>query len=258
MKPIALSLLTMFALGCRELGVVDTIPPEPPRGIRSLALDNEVELDWIHNTENDLAGYHIWSSDRYDGRYELIGTTSSANFNDMRAQNGATYYYAVSAFDFNENESDLSYQEVSETPRPEGFKVLLFEASAVPEKSGYDFSTYSVGRFDDRYTDFFYEKLDSNLNLSVWSDTDIQDVGFAESFDDIRVAPSSGWSPTRTTKVIRGHTYVVWTWDNHFAKVRITDLTPTKIVFDWSYQLVDGNRHLKSTRPLAERMLLSR
>jgi hypothetical protein len=188
----------------------------------------------------------------------LLGTTSSASFTDVRARNGNTYYYALTAFDNSENESDLSYQEVAEIPRPEGFKVLLFEVNAAPEKSGYDFSTYSVGRFDDKYTDFFYEKRDTKHYLSVWSDTDIQDMGYTESFDDIRIAPSSGWSPTRSAEVTQGHTYVIWTWDNHFAKIRVPEFSPTKIVFDWSYQLVDGNRHLKSSRPVGERIPISR
>ncbi len=44
---------------------------------------------------------------------------------------------------------------------------------------------------------------------------------------------------------IVGHTYVFWTWDNHFAKIRISSITPDRMVFDWAYQLVEGEIMLK-------------
>ena len=258
MKTTMLTLLAVLTFGCREFVEIDTTPPASPRNISALALDNEVQLEWMRNTENDLAGYNVWSSNRYDGRYELLGTTTSTTFSDLRARNGNTYFYAVSAFDHSENESDLSYQEVFGTPRPEGFNVPLFETSSVPEKAGYDFSSYTVGRFDDRFTDVFYERKNEASYLSVWSDTDVQDMGYTTSFDEIRAAPSTGWSPSRRAEVIAGHTYVVWTWDNHFAKVRISKTSSTGIVFDWSYQLAEGNRSLKSSLPGGERKALTR
>ncbi|NNF05795.1 MAG: hypothetical protein HKN21_03455, partial [Candidatus Eisenbacteria bacterium] len=37
----------------------------------------------------------------------------------------------------------------------------------------------------------------------------------------------------------------VWTRDNHFAKVRITDMSSNRIEFDWAYQVDNGNPELK-------------
>jgi len=54
----------------------------------------------------------------------------------------------------------------------------------------------------------------------------------------------AGWSTTRDALAIKGHPYVVWTHDNHFAKVRITDISGTSIVFDWAYQVAPGNPEL--------------
>ena len=71
--------------------------------------------------------------------------------------------------------------------------------------------------------------------------------------DDIPFAPTSGWSPTKDAVATVGHTYVIWTWDNHFAKIRISQITNERVVFDWAYQLVEGERQLKPSATLGER-----
>ncbi|MCB0748236.1 MAG: hypothetical protein KDC90_12320, partial [Ignavibacteriae bacterium] len=50
------------------------------------------------------------------------------------------------------------------------------------------------------------------------------------------------------TKALIGHTYVIWTWDNHFAKVRVKAITGDRVVFDWAYQLLEGEPQLKTNR----------
>jgi hypothetical protein len=46
-------------------------------------------------------------------------------------------------------------------------------------------------------------------------------------------------------EVIEGHTYIIWTWDNHFAKLRVVDKHTDYIVFEWAYQIAEGNVELK-------------
>ena len=79
----------------------------------------------------------------------------------------------------------------------------------------------------------------------VWGDTDIQDMGPTQDIYDIEFAPTSGWNPSKSEVAIAGHTYVIWTWDNHFAKVRISSISANRMVFDWAFQLVEGNVQLK-------------
>jgi hypothetical protein len=134
---------------------------------------------------------------------------------------------------------------VHDTPRPEGYGVQLSDVKTSVTLSGYDFSTYSVTKYDDNWTDVFYETAGGVNYLEVWTDTDIQDMGYTTSLDEITYAPASGWSPSRTVEAIAGHTYVVWTSDDHYAKVYVTSVTPTSITFSWAYQTAPGNRELK-------------
>ncbi|MCK7520207.1 MAG: hypothetical protein MZV64_22200 [Ignavibacteriales bacterium] len=68
--------------------------------------------------------------------------------------------------------------------------------------------------------DFFFENYQGTFYLDVWDDTDIQDMGPTNDIYDIPFAPTSGWSTTKDAIAIVGHTYVIWTWDNHFAKIQ--------------------------------------
>jgi hypothetical protein len=239
---------TLLWFGCNERFIQpDITPPSMPQGISTATGDNVIEIFWNKNTEQDLAGYHLYVSNSYNGKYVLIGTTSQTHFLDKDSRNGTTYYYAVSAFDFDGNESALSQDVAYDTPRPEGYDILLNDYHTSPNIAGYDFSTYSVGPYDDKYTDFFFENYNGKFYFNVWTDSDIQDIGYTTSLYDITDAPTKGWSPTKDAQAIPGHTYIVWTWDDHYAKVRVNSITPAHVDFDWAYQLQSGNTRLKTT-----------
>lgn len=260
MKTIITTLLFLsglFASGCQTFLVEpDVTPPSPPRGLATATGDNMVELTWLANPEPDVSGYHVYVSETPDGSYALIGTTRQAYLLDDGAVNGRLYYYAVQAFDVNGNESELSHDVAYDIPRPEGYDVAIANFRTNPSRAGYDFSTYSIGRYDDQFTDFFFEFHDGSHYLNVWEDTDIQDMGYTFSLLSVREAPERGWSPTRDVRVIPGHTYVVWTWDDHFAKIRVVDVSPTRVIFDWAYQLRKGSPLLKG-RSATERAAIS-
>jgi hypothetical protein len=78
-------------------------------------------------------------------------------------------------------------------------------------------------------------------------------MGTTSDIYDIDYAPLSGWSHTKDVIAVPGHTYVVWTWDNHFAKIRVKYITNERVVFDWAYQLVEGNPQLKAKSVPSER-----
>ena len=255
-----LALILTACVRREEVVGPDTIPPGPPRGITTISLDNAVQLDWLPNTEPDIDGYRVWVSNAYDGVYNEIGVVGGTQFVDNGAINGSTYYYAVSAYDFAGNESDLSHDVVYDTPRPEGYNVQAYDVVAFPNQSGYDFSTYTIGPYDDQFTDVYVEFFTGLPYLRVWNDTDIQDMGYTRDLDEISVAPADGWAASRTCEAIIGHTYVVWTNDDHYAKMRVVQVGANYIRFDWAYQTDLANPELKRVpsldgkRPLMKRV----
>ncbi len=225
----------------------DNEPPAVPRGLHSITGDEEVMLIWYENTEPDLAGYRIYRSLTPSGYYYEIGQTNLDYFLDFGLLNGQTYYYAIVAFDYDGNESDLSYEIVYDTPRPEGYNEQIFDYYEYPDYSGWNFSAYSVVAYDHPMCDFFYGYDDINEVPYLYtgrSDTWIQDFGYTESLDEITYAPEYGWSTTGVVEAILGHTYIFWIWDNHFAKVRLSAIGPDYVIFDWAYQIDPGNPEL--------------
>ncbi len=225
--------------------VMDTTPPSPPTGVVVLNGDQIVDIYWNSNRENDLAGYNVYWSDSYNGKYSLLGSTQNTSFTDDGVVNGQRYYYAVTAYDYNGNESELSPDVAYATPRPEGFNQSIFDYNSNPNRAGYSFAEYTVVPYDDQASDFFFENYQGTFYLDVWQDTDIQDMGSTQDIYDIPFAPTNGWSTSKSVYAQVGHTYVIWTWNNHYAKVRISAITNDRIVFDWAYQLVRGEMQLK-------------
>ncbi|MEW6196113.1 MAG: hypothetical protein AB1521_13265 [Bacteroidota bacterium] len=247
-------LLTTFLFtACDEFDdyYYDDTPPNPPRNIYTITGDNRIDIFWDENHEDDVAGYNVYYSFSYDGRYTLIGSTYETYFIDNGAENGVTYYYAVAAYDYNGNESDLSYDVIYDTPRPEGFNQAVFDYNVSPNNAGYDFDNYLVVPYNGLDADFFFENYNGTFYLNVWEDSDIQDMGPTTDIYDISYAPLTGWVPMQTGENVKyteakvGNTYVIWTWDNHFAKIRIKNITNERMVFDWAYQTAEGNRELK-------------
>ena len=250
---------TAFFAGCDDCDdcniiVEDDTPPAVPRGLYTITGDEEVYLYWYANQETDFDFYVVYRSTvDLVGPYSEIATTVDPQYVDHNVTNGDTYYYAVTAVDMSLNESDLSYEDVFDTPRPEGYGVRVYDYwdTAVRDSSGFEFFTHSVMHGDNPDADVYfgtYEDVDvfymgiNNIN------TDIQDYGYTESIDEASWAPTDGWSELGNVEIILGHTYIIWTYDNHFAKIRITDInfgTHPSIKFNWAYQIDAGNPELK-------------
>src|SRR5947199_55619 len=83
-------------------------------------------------------------------------SSSTTSFADNTVTNGNTYYYAVSAVDLAGQESpDLSFENVFDTPRPEGFGVTLTNSATTDATSGWDFSGVSRHPSGDPATDMY-------------------------------------------------------------------------------------------------------
>ena len=253
-RPRHLALLALLGLtqwGCEttvtEVVLPPEYPPAAPQGLYSVTGDDRVSLFWIHNTEPDFAQYCIWRSPAFEGPYAKLGLTTLTNWVDETAVNGATYFYAVSALDQAGLESALSKESVFDTPRPEGFGLVLGNAAADPEgPTGYDFSAGVVRLWNDPQTDVYYHAA-NGIRLLVARDvnTDVQDAGF-HALEDLDWAPDDGWSPTGEVELVPGHSYYVWTRDDHYAKVECVSIANGQVVLNWAYQLVPGNPELKA------------
>jgi hypothetical protein len=245
--------LSAALAGCDDVLLVDVScpPPPAPLAVTSVTADEEVILYWLVPEEAAVEEFVVYRSASAYGSYVEIGHTHDLQFSDLTVRNGQTYFYAVTAVDPCGQESELSREIVHDTPRPEGYDARIHDAAGPNAVfSGWDLSAYRTRPWDHPDTDFYFVSGEDGVRLFVAADlrTDIQDAGYA-GFDDVTWAPVEGWSPTGTVEVITGHVYVVWTRDNHFAKVRVTGQDGGSVRFDWAYQVAPDNPELLRVHP---------
>lgn len=235
---------------CYDFEPCDGRAPAFPVGVTSETGDGAVRIRWIANQDPDLSIYRVYLSDRADGVYRPIGETHGTSFVDDGARNGITYFYAVSAIDDCGNESELSREDVFDTPRPEGRGVLLTEASAQPSMSGYSFSGFRRQSPEAPGTDVYFEWINGVPWILVGSPrVGVQDVGYL-ALDDLNYAPASGWTQSGRVEATEGHTYAVRTGDGYYAKFHVARLESRGVTIDWAFQVDRGNRELSVEAPL--------
>jgi len=260
--PILLALAVLGVAGCDDSTTAprDVTPPAAPRGLFSVTGDGQASLQWLANTEGDLAGYRIYQSPCASGPscpYDRIGATSATQFVVTGLANGATRFFAISAVDNAGNESPLSVEDVFDTPRPAGHATLGNFVNSTTG-AGWDFSAFSAKDSNDPTADMFYGNNGSVAQMFARNstgpgipNTEIQDAGYASSLDAVDFAPNGGWSPSGTVELIPGHCYIVWTSDDHYAKFRVIGVTDQIVGLDWAYQTATGNPelHARPVRP---------
>ncbi len=262
------ALLATFAIGCDDDTIVYNLddPPAAPTGVTTITGDGWVEILWNPVRELDVVGYGVYRSSTLQGPYQRIATVNgreSGFHRDNGLANGVTIFYAVDAFDDEGIESELSYEDAFDTPRPAGENVILSSRQDNPVLSGLDFSDYNTGAFVASWnaadTDVYFQRLNGVLYAKGTPIggylNDIQDLGYTTSLDEVSWAPSQGWSVAQDgVELIAGHTYVVWTWDSYFAKFRVVEIfesvpgTPTGVRIDWAYQIDQSNPELRNQR----------
>jgi hypothetical protein len=270
-KPLLLSLLALAVLtvwGCGEDHKTNpVIPPAAPRGLFSVTGNHQVTLVWYSNTESDVTAYRVYqapcsSGDDCPYRFVAEVPANDEQFTECVVTgltNGETRYYGVTAVNRRGGESGLSKEDVYDTPRPAGAGLALSNAFVPGARNvGYDFSAFArtdtVPPPTDIYYGYYVDSADYVHQQIFVPDygTDIQDAGYADPniyadpLDMTGWAPSDGWSPTGTVEAILGHNYVVWTRDDHFAKFRITAVSPGSVTLDWAYQIDAGNHELRA------------
>jgi hypothetical protein len=102
----------------------DTFPPAAPRGLEAVfsgvVQKPAVDLTWMPNTEEDLAGYNVY-------RRAATGPAAKVNtqllktpaFQDNTVAPGQTYAYSVTAVDLRGNESARSQEAFESVPSQE-------------------------------------------------------------------------------------------------------------------------------------------
>ncbi|MBE8471217.1 fibronectin type III domain-containing protein [Streptomyces justiciae] len=102
--------------GTADQGVttLDTTAPAAPAGVEDnwgVGMVDKVTLRWDGNTEADIAGYRVYRSTSKPvapTAANLVGSPTSAYFQDTPAPTGDWYYYVVTAVDTHGNESAVS------------------------------------------------------------------------------------------------------------------------------------------------------
>ena len=257
-KLIVLPILLILAIalsGCSddEILIINEISAAP-QGVFSITGDNAVYIFWNAPYEADLDEFFVYRSFEPVNNFVVIGTVIADDnpnldlvlhqYTDNTAVNGQTYYYAVASVDFAGQVSELSAEDVFDTPRPEG-SIILVEMATQPTLAGLDLSAQSRINWNDPEADVYLDTVAGIFYINATDTlTDLQDMGYTESFDDIGYAPTTGWSENGWAEVILGHTYVIWTRDLHYAKLRVTTITSNFVDFQWAYQLDQDNPEL--------------
>lgn len=266
---IILVLSTLVFVGCDEddksVTPVNKVPTTP-QGVYSITGDHAVWVYWNGIYETDVHHYVVYRSLQETTGYVAIANVPAESnpdldlliyeYVDNLAQNGVTYWYAIAAVDNAGQESELSAEDVSDTPRPDDNATLL-PVDVAPAAAGFNLASHEVVDWNSVAADIFVDRvvdtidniiyMDVYLNAGWYTDgqTDIQDLGYTETFDDVDTARTGGWSQLGYVEALEGHTYLVWTWDDHYAKVRITSISPSGAVsFQWAYQTVAANVEL--------------
>ena len=102
----------------------DIFPPATPTGLEIAVIPASpqtpayAELSWGIGTEEDLAGYFVYRSDREDVPGMRINPEilASPAYRDISVQPGKRYYYRVSALDRAGNESPMSSPVAADIP----------------------------------------------------------------------------------------------------------------------------------------------
>ncbi|MHB8079108.1 MAG: hypothetical protein ACYDIE_07625 [Candidatus Krumholzibacteriia bacterium] len=273
-KATVLAILPLAAAlwlgGCSDENCVECVdhdPPAVPTGVYSITGDGRITVLWNDIYQSDLAGYAVYRDDNADGQFERLAdiawdenfdqATGLHHYVDTAVTNGLTYDYAVASFDGAGNESLLSFEQVFDTPRPEGFDVDLFDRLVTPAASGFDFSGGSRVANDDATADIYVEWAgDIPFVYAARADVELQDYGNVMTdsgfidLDLLSYAPLEGWTATRRVEAIRGHAYVVRVGTSvyHYAKFAVMGLDGIagSVTVDWAYQTDTDNRELKA------------
>ena len=245
----------LLTTGCNEKEriVALDLPPHRVDGVYSVTGDGVVTVRWRANQEDDIDFYRVYRNRSATGTFTYIGASGGTSYQDYDVTNGQTYFYAVAAVDLAGQESaELSYENVFDTPRPEGFNITLTDVDAPAPTSAWDFSAMARLSFLSVNADIYYDADVPGGHYLVFAapGTLIQDAGYgALVYVDFGPPADKGWSADGVVEAIPGHSYVVLTRDNHYAKFEVKSRDGTGMLMDWAYQIAPDNPELARRLP---------
>ena len=251
-----------------EVTVPVADPPPAPATVLATALDQSVFLTWSDGARDaaDFSHYRVYLQ---GDEVFLLGETDSEGFLDLRANNGETYHYFISALDDQGHESAGS-SAASATPRPDYHGELIYSYLDVPSSSGFRFpfderdDPIIHGDATDRHFRFEQDQdgwwlvpgPGTEIHNRVFSTTRLKcGPGSDAGCTDVTTAPARDYT-TRAVEAQSQTTYVLrfpGDGGRHYAAVRITTHgfvdDSAVMVFDWAHQLQPGNANLDSSVP---------
>lgn len=168
-----------------EIAVTPRVVPSAPQGVTATPVLSGVQIDWEENMELDVAGYRVYRRSEGSSLFDSLTTDLVTDLTYTDAQLAAgTYYYAIRAFDEEENASQMS-AEVLARPITLDQGILLVD------------ETRNIGNPSDEQQNEFYQYIlqgftyieheyDSEQTMPVLSDFAPYStvVWFAEDFAD--------------------------------------------------------------------------
>ena len=103
-------------------------PPAAPTGLRAMAGDATVRLEWNASPEPDVTGYRVYRATASGGPYTRVAAVAAPSHLDTGLTNGVTYYYVVTARDA--RAESLPSKEAA--ARPESPQALAAEVRYDP------------------------------------------------------------------------------------------------------------------------------
>lgn len=111
--------------------VVDNQPPQQVSGVSAFSQGNVITISWNTSTDSDLAGYHVYRSERMNQGFKQITAEMlepmQTFFKDDDLQLGKNYSYKIAAVDKNGNTGPRSLAamaRIADNQAPEAVKNL--------------------------------------------------------------------------------------------------------------------------------------
>jgi hypothetical protein len=268
---LALVLTTMGA-GCDDNPT--TSNPEdlaPPLGLTSVTGNGAVTLRWqASNYGEDREGFYVYQASGTQGSTPgesipaAFGTAAVATVTTSQGAgafnttvtgltNGTTYSFLVVAFKDGGDNLSRPSNVVSDTPRRESTALDLTNGTGNVRYVNLDAdppSASSSSTGADILCQSFNAGAGDRPGMVGQNGARIQDLGFVSTWDEIDKAPAGAGSypdASHSVEVLRNHVYAVFTGDNHYGKIWVTDLHAGDFGYSCraAYQPQAGSNELK-------------
>lgn len=271
------AVLAALGAGC-ESGTTTVQPKElaPPLGLTSVTGNGAVTLQWrASNYGEDREGFQVYQASGPQPSIPgqsipgAFGTTAVATLTTNEEAgtftktvtgltNGLTYSFLVVAFKDGGNKLSRPSDVITDTPRRESPTTLDLTNGAGNVRYISVDSDPPAASVNATGADVLCQSFNAGAGdrpgMVGQSDARVQDLGFVLTWDDIDEAPLGAGSypdASHSVEVLTGHVYAVFTADNHYAKIWITDLHSADFGYTcWvAYQPQAGNNELKPAAP---------